>query len=309
MTCKRVTTLTLVLAAALAGCGNYSNEDLEYMNAVPASEDISASIPRAIRPANEAELARLTHDTTGLFNGALDFVRITDVIRSFPPTSRLPNGRIWGPVPMDEHPGWQWRLLVTRATETPDRFDYSFDVQQVGSDPNDWITFISGWFVAVNGLRKGMGHLVMLTDELRLAGFPIETNLKDEMLKELTVDYSTETFPTSVTMKVTMYTQVSAQLFDTWFTIDIHYGALESGQGAIEFLATDSSQNSISVISRWLPTGRGRADATVTGGAVDGQTRTQCWNDSFDETYNFTPWASPAEDRGQMAACPDISTL
>ena len=45
MTCKRVTTLTLVLAAALAGCGNYSNEDLEYMNAVPDRDALAANIP------------------------------------------------------------------------------------------------------------------------------------------------------------------------------------------------------------------------------------------------------------------------
>ena len=57
MTCKHVSSLALLLAV-LAACGNYSNEDLEFMNAVPARDDISADIPRSpILPANEAELS------------------------------------------------------------------------------------------------------------------------------------------------------------------------------------------------------------------------------------------------------------
>ena len=45
MTSRRIfsTLVVSTLAAATRrGCGNYSNEDLEFMNAVPAREDISA---------------------------------------------------------------------------------------------------------------------------------------------------------------------------------------------------------------------------------------------------------------------------
>src|SRR5262245_15439010 len=87
----------LLVAVALAACGNYSNEDLEFMNAVPARDDVSVVMPRLmILPANEAELARLTHETVAAFNGALFFLQAADTIRTFPPTSRMPNGRIWG---------------------------------------------------------------------------------------------------------------------------------------------------------------------------------------------------------------------
>ena len=62
--------------------------------------------------------------------------------------------------------------------------------------------------------------------------------------------------------------------------------------------------------SRWLASGRGRADATATDGTVSG-TRTECWNDSFVETYNSTPWdTTPGVNHGDLATdCPDISTL
>ena len=73
---------TLAAATTVGGCGNYSNEDLEFMNAVPAAEDISAKIPRAALTVNEAELSRDTHAVIKAFNGALDFLDAADTIRT-----------------------------------------------------------------------------------------------------------------------------------------------------------------------------------------------------------------------------------
>ena len=57
----------------------------------------------------------------------------------------------------------------------------------------------------------------------------------------------------------------------------------------MEFSGTDSDGESISVVSHWMATGRGRADATATDGTVSG-TWTECWDDSFEETYDSKPW-------------------
>jgi hypothetical protein len=303
MTFRRVLLATLL---GVVACGNYSNEDLEFLNAVPAAQDISAEIPRAPLLANEAEMAKLTHDTVGVFNGALKFLDAADVIRTYPATSRITNGRVWGPVPMDDHPGWQWRFIVTRDPATPDVFAYSFDVERIGGGPNDWIPFIYGAFTAVNGVRKGMGEFHMTTDALLAAGFVVAPNFKGETLKELNVLYSTESFPIHVEMNVTMYKDA---FLDTSFTIEIIYEAQQSGQGAIDFDASDTEGNSFSVVSRWLPTGRGRADATVTGGPLLNGMRTQCWNDSFEETYNHVDWPDPTQERGNLSDCPEITTL
>jgi len=185
-------------------------------------------------------------------------------------------------------------------------FKYSFDVERIGGGPNEWIPFIYGSFTAVNGARKGEGEFHMTTDALLDAGFAIAPNLKGETLKELTVKYSTESFPIHVEMKVTMY---EGAFRDTWFTIEIVYEAQASGQGAIDFAATDSDGNNISVVSRWLATGRGRADATVTAGPLVNGTRTQCWSDSFEETYNHVSWPDLLQERGDLSLCPDITTL
>jgi len=79
-----MTSKSLLLAATLlaGACGNYSNEDLEFMNAVPAEQDLSVNMPRSNLLVNEAELSTLTHDTVATFNGALDFLNAADVIRT-----------------------------------------------------------------------------------------------------------------------------------------------------------------------------------------------------------------------------------
>jgi len=44
MTSKSLLSTLVLLAATLGACGNYSNEDLEYMNAIPARDDMSAYV-------------------------------------------------------------------------------------------------------------------------------------------------------------------------------------------------------------------------------------------------------------------------
>jgi hypothetical protein len=307
------TALAGLLAVTLftaAGCGNYSNEDLEYMNAVPAREDIAASMPRSmILPANEAELSRLTHDVVAAFNAMLAFLDLADHIRTFQPTSRIPNGRIWGPAPMENEPGWQWRFRVTRTPSAPENFSYWFEIQPVGAG-DTWLPYIAGSFAASAGVRKGVGMFTIKTDPLRAAGFEVEWNAKGEALRELTVMYSTASFPISVTMFLELWTD--AGLFVDSVAIDYQYEEQSNGQGAMLFSGTDSRTGwTLEIESRWLATGRGRADATAQEGTSAGLTRTQCWNDSFIEVYDHTEW-DPANldlNGGDPADCPEISTL
>ena len=310
MTSSKTSTLAVLAVTAFAACGNYSNEDLEFMNAVPAAADITAKIPRNLMPANEAELSRDTHNVIAAFNGALEFLDGADFIRTFQPTSRVPNGRVWGPFPMREHPGWQMRFTMTRDPATPEMFSYRFEVQPIGAGDDAWILFINGGFLATGGgARKGMGHFTMQADELREANFGIRPDADLNLFKDLTVMYSTAAYPISVQMRMRLYPKGD---LTNELVINYRYEEQENGQAAMEFSGTDSTTGAaLSVKSRWLATGRGRADAYATDGTVSG-TWTQCWNDMFVATYNYSPWAAdPAtENFGDIVAdCPDISTL
>jgi len=304
----------LVIAATLlaGACGNYSNEDLEFMNAVPAREDLAANMPRSmILPANEAELSRDTHDVIRTFNGALDFLNAADVIRTYQPTSRIPNGRIWGPFPMRDHDGWQWRFRMTRdpaATEA--MFQYVFEVEPIGAGENGWLTFIDGWFIPTGGgARRGVGYFHMQADNLRAAGFPILPDADQNIFSDLKVMYSTASFPVSVTMTLVLFPK--GDLTNT-VTIVFHYEQQENGQGAMEFSGTDSKTGaSLSVTSHWLASGAGRAEATAQDGMGAGATWVECWNDQFISVYDNKPWAEYPDPvtTGDPALCPDISTL
>jgi hypothetical protein len=310
MTCKRrsaLPTLALVVAT-LAACGNYSNEDLEFMNAVPAREDLSANMPRSmILPANEAELSRDTHDVVRAFNGALDFLTAADTIRMYQPTTRIPDGRIWGPVPMADHPGWQWRFRMTRDPSAPEMFSYWFEIEPIGGGENDWIPFIEGSFVSTGGARRGMGHFLMQADGLRNAGYVVAPDGDGNLFKSLDVMYSTASYPISVQMTLVLYPKGDLA---NLVTITYDYEQQSNGQGAMVFSGTDSTTGaSLSVTSRWLASGTGRADATAQNGMGAGATWTECWNDSFVSVYDNKPWATPPVLTGDPSFCPDIPTL
>jgi hypothetical protein len=312
MTCRPRSTLPALalLFATLGACGNYSNEDLEFMNAVPAREDLSANIPRSmILPANEAELSRDTHNVVKAFNGALDFLTAADTIRAYQPTTRIPDGRIWGPVPMADHLGWQWRFRMTRDPSAPETFNYAFEIERIGGSESEWIAFIHGDFTSTGGARRGTGHFVMEADGLRNAGYLIQPDGDGNWFKSLSVSYSTADYPINVMMMLVLYPKGDVtNMIGIMYT----YEQQSNGQGAMAFSGTDSTTGrSLQITSRWLASGRGRADATGQDGLGNQATWTECWNDSFVSVYDNKPWATPPEPvtSGDPSFCPDIPTL
>jgi len=304
--------LLLIATLLLAACGNYSNEDLEFMNAVPAREDISANMPRSmILPANEAELSRDTHDVIRTFNGALDFLDAADVIRTYQPTSRVPNGRIWGPFDMRDHEGWQWRFRMSRdPAALEEMFKYWFEIEPTGAGEDGWLLFIDGWFVPTGGgARRGMGYFHIGTEQLRAGNYPLGPDADGNTFEDLKVMYSTAAFPVSVSMTLVIHPKNNPT---STLTILYHYEQQENGQAAMEFSGTDSKSGaSLSITSHWLASGAGRAEAMAQDGMGAGATWVECWNDQFVSVYDYKPWAvypDPVET-GNPAECPDISTL
>jgi hypothetical protein len=301
-----VATTLLAAAATLAACGNYSNEDLEFMNAAPDSQQLTTDLPP--RPlstpiAMEAELAADTHAVSNTFNTMIDGVLgLVDLIRTFQPTSRGDNSRTWGPVPSSDQPGWDWRFTVTRVD--PQTFSYVLDFQDQSDPSGTWILFLSGMFQASAGARRGDGSLHAETPVLRRAGFPFKAT---DTLDTMDVEYSTLKFPFTVDMQLTAFPNAPGDLM-TVNAATYSYGVQSNGQGAMSFSFTNSMNQTLNVVSRWLATGTGIATATVMTGTGAGLTQTECWDDAFRATYNDKPWKT-SEDLGAMSACPAIPTL
>ena len=302
--------VTLVCGLTV-GCGNYSNEDLEFMNAVPDRSDLSADLPvrSPLLAGGEAELAKSTHQVVKLFNGTLASVLgLVEEIRSYEPTERARDSRIWGPVAADKQPGWQWRFRMQR--EADGSFSYAFELEPIDGGPDGWMAFISGAFQPSPGVRRGVGNFTLETTALRAAAFPFDPDTAKT--QSVTVHYSTLAFPTSVVVDLISYPDYP----DVSATNSVHYeyGMQANRDGAMKFtltgdlIKTTPALEVVAVTSQWLRTGAGRADLTVLQGDGAGLMQVECWDDSFNATYNDKPWV-PSENTGDPSTCPEIPTL
>jgi hypothetical protein len=162
------------------------------------------------------------------------------------------------------------------------------------------IVIIGGTFAASGGVRVGEGHMSIALVEARAAGLVF----KDlDKLRTLTIDYSTRAWPRRVTM------HIENEPSDTDApSADYTYEQAETGDAAMTFsllkdmVAGPLGFETLSVQSRWLATGQGRADISVTGGDVVGEASSlECWGNDFQSTYKTQSW-SP-DTTGDSAAC------
>ncbi|HEX4404651.1 MAG TPA: hypothetical protein VH560_07475 [Polyangia bacterium] len=309
------------LVFLLGACGDYSNEDLEFMNAVPQSSDLHADIPAvtsAVELADEAELAKQTHTVTTTFNGLADaLVTLVDTVRSYPPTSRAPDSRTWGPFRFDQtnlkNLNWQMRVVVSRDQVVADRFDYEIDVHKDGNADTDWPTFVGGFFDSGHTARRGVGHLLLDTAKVRAEGLDVSDL---GMLDNLTIDYDTLDDP--LTIDMTIVDLPVAGSADPGAMVVYSYSQTAAGRGELIFdlignLIAGPAIEDLRVTSQWLTSGAGRATVDVLSGDGAGALQTECWNASFVATYNSKPWAAgedvptspPPADPGDL--CPAIS--
>jgi hypothetical protein len=314
--------LVLPVAALFGACGDYSNEDLEFMNAVPQGGDFHADIPAvtsAVELADEAELAKQTHTVTTAFNGMADaLVTLVDTVRSYPPTSRTPTSRTWGPFRFDKtklkNLNWQMRVIVWRDPTIADRFGYEIDVHKDGNADTDWPTFVSGSFDSGHTARRGVGQLLLDTAQVRAEGLDVSDF---GTLDNLTIKYDTLDDP--LTIDMTINDLPTAGSADPGSMVVYSYSQTAAGQGEMIFDLIGNSVpgpaiEDLRVTSQWLTTGAGKATVNVLSGDGAGALQTECWNASFVATYNNKPWSTgedaptnpPPADPGDL--CPAIST-
>ena len=292
------------MTAAVASCGNYSNEDLLYMSAVPSSSQLAVVLPAAATTVVQAELAQDTHNGISNVNTMLDNVLgLVDTVRSYEPTGRTSDSRTWGPFDDSNHPGWQWKLVVTRVDTTS--FKYELDVQRMaaGSAP---VPFLMGTFDLAGGVKQGNGMVVADFAALATAAFPLDSMTVP--LKTLTITYQnfqTPGSPVSVTLLIERMPDNNGVTSVT-FTYEI----LADGSGEIAFTLVGNvipgpAIETLALNAQWLATGDGRATLSVVSGDGAGLTQTECWDASFAMTYNDKPW-STTEDYADPSKCPAL---
>jgi hypothetical protein len=299
----RTAPIWILAVVALSACGNYSNEDVEFLSAIPSREQLSSkyagtnsatalrtqALVSAIAVGEQSQLANDARNASTSFNTFLfQVLDLLDGVTKIAPSERQPNERIWGPFPDDKHPGWTAQMVMTRDGA---KFSYHVDEQPPGS--SSWVTIVRGDFTATGGLRKGVGDLHLLIQQAHDAGF---SNPGDDMtIASVDFAYKTDQPPTTVDLTVSKI-GVAQPVFD--------YSYLENADtsGQARFTFTDPvNQNTLDILARWTSTTSGRADATVIYGSQVGGTWVECWDSSLNVLYSNQSWAPPAV--GDAAQC------
>ena len=299
------------MTAVIASCGDYSNEDLVYMSAVPSSSQRAVVLPAAATTVVQAELAQDTHNGISAVNTLLDDVLgLVEAIRSYEPTSRTSDSRTWGPFADSKHPGWQWKLVVERETDGT-TFDYRLEVEDTKAVAPTWVVFVTGNFDLAGGVKMGNGMVNADFAALVAAAFPLDPDTMP--LKTLSIRYQnfqTPGSPVSVTLSIE---RTSPDPTNGVTSATFNYEILADGSGEISFTLVGNvipgvAIETLALDAQWRPTGEGKATLAVVSGDGQGLTQTECWDATFAMTYNDKPW-STSEDSGNPAMCPSLPSF
>src|SRR5438874_3314188 len=127
--------LAVSALALLCACGNLSNEDVAFLEAIPQQGALKVAVPAGdgaqtaclIGAADVWNSAKSTGD--GINAGVDGILALVDAIRGLSPSQRDPDCRTWGPWNDDKHPGVQYEVQICReldASGVPWRWDYTF---------------------------------------------------------------------------------------------------------------------------------------------------------------------------------------
>ncbi|EAU65289.1 hypothetical protein [Stigmatella aurantiaca] len=198
------------LLGLLTACGgNFSNEDLEYLNALPTREELASKLPDSaafsgrrgerLSVGEPSPLYQDTRQASDNFNTLLDeLLTLVETIRALPPTTREPHRRTWGPFTDTNQPGHEARFVMERQ-EDANVFTYQFQFKPIQADDSEWWSFLAGAFRADAGVRKGEGELHLFVGEAVAKGLHVEGL---HPLQQLDVVYQTRELPTRVEMRL-----------------------------------------------------------------------------------------------------------
>jgi hypothetical protein len=290
--------LLAIAVLALAACGNYSNDDIAFLDALPDKGAVQVNVPQ-----NQSALTRTASLYTGtvqtaqsINTGVGSIFDAIDTIRTIAPSARSADSRTWGPFP-DKDLRFEDEAVITR-TGTSD-FDFHFDQRPAGQ--GKFVKVITGSFAGVTA-HAGHGSLEFEQDALDSIGHPSA----DPNLRSLRFVYANDATPRTVTTTIIGRNATNGQ------TATLTYTYSESAsEGDLDFdLAgpTEVGPFDLRVRSRWIPDGgRGRATGLGSVPLIAGLQFSvdQCWDDSFNETfYDSVSWfdgGNPLAPHGDFA--------
>jgi hypothetical protein len=307
---RSVTRAALVLAAGLAGCGNYSTEDLRFLAALPQREDLRVAVPAQGDPnalvgpclTGTADVWLWAKPTSDGLNAGVDFVLgLVDVVRRYPPTWRSDDERGWGPFDDEKHPGRELRIVITRsyppALGGAPSHAYAFQARVKGTAP--FTTLIGGVFDGASA-SHGRGSVVLDFEAMWTVGVANP----DTPHGNMQIAYDRASDPVTVDL-------VLAQ--DGFGIVRFAYGfaGYRDGRGAFDYAFRNAAGDLLTVAASYDAAGAGRAQVAFTAAAGGSGSFRQCWDGAACLTYvddpaNYSCVAPPPCSFGAPADCPAV---
>lgn len=295
--------------ALLCACGNLSNEDIAFMEAIPQKQQLHVAVPPgspaqslcALGSADVYTSAKATG--TSINQGVDDILALVDAIRKVTPTSRDDDSRTWGPFPDNNHAGVT--ILVTMFREldqnrVPWRWIYTIAAARL---PGAYLPILEGEFFGAQAVN-GIGRMTLHFENSTQLGMnnPGDPAFPARLYYDLSSDPHTVSL--DLTAGVNAFGLIS---FDYWFA-----GYLD-GHGQFEFAFPDLKSNcTIEVTTFFNAQGAGRdvfrANCPVVGVLGDVM---QCWDAGgcltfVDDPFAFTPACGTVKPclLGDASLCP-----
>ena len=290
--------ITAALATSLFACLPQHEAPSDLQRAIPTADQVQIKLPGgATRQLGQlAEWYGATRNVTRTFNGGTAWVFvIVHTIIQFPVTTVDGNKYTWGP----------WSAALDPA-------EYKLDVLEVGDGTYEYQLsgrtklergsafeiVLDGFADPRAGADRGHGSFVLDFDAGRRVN-PIDaedargkvTVAYDLAAKQLELAIDSVDDRGEPVLAEYAYTAAADGGGDMTFSVEGNAG----GTAAIE---------QITLRSRWLGTGEGRADARVRGGDLGdtGATASECWDDTFRRVY-YADSVNLAPAEGTVDAC------
>ncbi len=319
-----MTRLAILAALALAGCGDYSTEDLRFLAALPKRADLKVEVPAsaaavakgtagaeaitAACPNGSAELWEWAKPTSDNLNAGVDFVvGLVDVVRRSPPSWRGDDARAWGPFDDENHPGREILIGIARTYDPDDpelgdapRYIYAFQARVKGTQ--EFTTVIFGTFDG-GSASHGRGSIAIDFEAL----WTLEMNDATTPHGTMYVGYDRRSDPTTIQLLLDQ-SAFGNEAFGYQFA------GWANGNGVFDYAFRDADANTLVVRTRYLAAGAGRAGVVFVpaGGGATG-VYDQCWDAGVCLVYVNDPgnYSCPAADwpcsMGVVGACaPDL---
>ncbi len=265
--------LALAGAAAVSGCGTWSNEDIAFVEALPSSQALKVALPASAgqalcAPPGPSEVWGWAKPAGDGLNALVDvLLGFVDLVKSVTPTTRQLDARTWGPYDDSKHPGMEVRVTMARAREADGTpvYSYSFGARPKGTA--DYTSVLDGTFRGESA-RAGRGEFTLHFDRLRALG--MDDHPDTDPTGDLAVRYDKTGDPRTVGLDVTSAAGGLA-------AFDYGYAGYASGNGFFHYAFTNLQLQQFVVDAHFDASGAGRADVALVLGSTS-LGFSECWD-------------------------------